>query len=128
MAFSATGCQKLGQPVPESNFVLRARTTRPRSRHRRTSRGNGRVAYLPEKAGSVALSRVTMKTARGRTLCHSRSDLRTNSGGRLGLLRGLLVRGGPYSAAFSATWNGSWAAGCPRGLRRILRRRDRDGQ
>ena len=54
-----TGCQKLGQPVPESNFAFASKSGSPQQMH---SYMPGSLAswYLPVKARSVPCLRVTL--------------------------------------------------------------------
>lgn len=75
-ALGAIGCQKLGQPVPDSNLVRESKSLAPQQTHRNVPL-KCPVAYLPEKAGSVAFSRVTMNCSGVRIFCHSSGDLTT---------------------------------------------------
>ncbi len=68
--FSLTGLQKLGQPVPDSNLWPALKSLAPQQTQRNTPL-KWPLAYLPEKAGSVAFMRVTMNCSGVSRFCHS---------------------------------------------------------
>src|SRR6266849_5020899 len=71
---SAIGCQKLGQPVPDSNFVseLKSAVSQQMQRYRPLS---CRFQYCPEKAISVSSWRVMAKALDESCFFHSLSLL-----------------------------------------------------
>src|SRR5262249_47896321 len=64
MARARIGCQKLGQPVPESNLLFDENSSASQQAQTNVPL-KWPVAYRPENGGSVALSRVTSNTPRG---------------------------------------------------------------
>lgn len=56
--FAASGAQKLGHPVPDSNFSLEVKSGCPQQTHTKVP-GSCESQYLPVKGGSVPFSRVT---------------------------------------------------------------------
>src|SRR5271157_2388120 len=78
-AFSLTGLQKLGQPVPDSNLVLASKSLAPQQTQTKVPL-KWPLAYLPEKAGSVAFIRVTMNCSGVSRFCHSSFVLNIRSG------------------------------------------------
>ena len=78
-AFSLTGFQKLGHPVPDSNLVLASKSLAPQQTQRNVPL-KWPLEYLPEKAGSVAFIRVTMNCSTVSRLRHSSLVLKIRSG------------------------------------------------
>src|SRR5271157_1216355 len=78
-AFPLTGLQKLGQPVPDSNLVLASKSLAPQQTQTKVPL-KWPLAYLPEKAGSVAFIRVTMNCSGVSRFCHSSLVLNIRSG------------------------------------------------
>src|SRR5438067_552331 len=75
---SAIGCQKLGQPVPESNFVWASNRGCPQQTQRYTP-SCLLFQYSPVKARSVPFSRVTRYWASDNCCRHSASLFTTLS-------------------------------------------------
>src|SRR5208337_462892 len=84
-AFSLTGLQKLGQPVPDSNLVLASKSLAPQQTQMKVPL-KWPPAYLPEKAGSVAFIRVTTNCSGVSRFCHSSLVLNIRSGSLAALL------------------------------------------
>src|SRR6516164_3231693 len=70
------GAEKLGQPVPESNFVSELKSGVPQQAHRNVP-SSWRSQYSPVKAGSVPARRVTWNCSGVSCSCHSASDFAT---------------------------------------------------
>src|SRR5262245_9564902 len=68
--FSSTGCQKLGQPVPDSNFVLLSKSGWPQQTQLKTP-SSLQFQYSPVKARSVPFLRVTSYCCGVSCFCHS---------------------------------------------------------
>src|SRR5208282_1786300 len=87
-AFSLTGLQKLGQPVPDSNLWLASKSLAPQQTQTKVPL-KWPAAYLPEKAGSVAFIRVTMNCAEVSRFCQSSLVLNIRSGSLAAFLESL---------------------------------------
>src|ERR1700730_3075186 len=74
----AIGAQKLGQPVPDSNFVLESNSVVPQQMHRYKPSA-WLLAYLPVNARSVPFRRVTSNCSGVSCAFPSASDFRTLS-------------------------------------------------
>src|ERR1017187_3624366 len=80
-AFGASGCQKLGQPVPDSNFVSELKSGR--SQHTQTYVPFAWLSQFgPVKARSVPFFRVTVYCSGVRSAFHSASVFTIRSGRR----------------------------------------------
>src|ERR1700730_17961382 len=71
----AMGAQKLGQPVPDSNFVLESNSAVPQQIHRYNPSA-WLLAYLPVNARSVPFRRVTSNCSGVSCAFHSASGFR----------------------------------------------------
>src|SRR3974390_2363005 len=78
-AFSLTGLQKLGQPVPDSNLLLASKSLAPQQTQTNVPL-KWPLAYLPEKGCSVAFIRVTMNCSGVSSFRHSSLVLNIRSG------------------------------------------------
>src|SRR5271166_5677759 len=87
-AFSLTGLQKLGQPVPDSNLLLASKSLAPQQTQTNVPL-KWPLAYLPEKGCSVAFIRVTMNCSGVSSFCHSSLVLNIRSGSLAALLESL---------------------------------------
>src|SRR5271157_5196205 len=87
-ALSLTGLQKLGQPVPDSNLWLASKSLAPQQTQTKVPL-KWPLAYLPEKAGSVAFIRVTMNCSGVSRFRHSSLVLNIRSGSLAALLESL---------------------------------------
>ena len=76
ITLSFTGSVKLGQPVPESNFVILSKSWVPQQTQSYTPGANN-SQYSPVKARSVACWRVTRNCSGVNKAFHSSSDLVT---------------------------------------------------
>src|SRR5579872_4967516 len=72
----AIGCQKLGHPVPESNFVSELNNALPQQIQRYIPLSCD-SAYFPVNGGSVPASRVISNSCADNCCFHSASVLRT---------------------------------------------------
>jgi hypothetical protein len=75
-ALSSAGAQKLGQPVPESNFSADRKSSAPQQIHR-YSPASCSFQYRPVYANSVARCRVTLNCSGDSRRRHSASDKTT---------------------------------------------------
>ena len=73
---SAIGCQKLGQPVPESNLVSERNSARSQQMQRNRPR-SWRFQLLPVKGSSVSSCRATLYDVAESCFFHSSSVLMT---------------------------------------------------
>src|SRR5271157_2259980 len=87
-AFSLTGLQKLGQPVPDSNLLLASKSLAPQQTQTNVPL-KWPLAYLPEKGCSVAFIRVTMNCSGVSSFRHSSLVLNIRSGSLAALLEPL---------------------------------------
>src|SRR3954454_15139262 len=76
MASAMAGSVKLGQPVPESNFVLELKSSLPHAAQRYIP-SSFECTYLPVKGGSVPCRRITSYSSGVSSWRHSSSDFST---------------------------------------------------
>src|SRR3954454_15223672 len=76
IASAMAGSVKLGQPVPESNFVLELNSSLPHALQRYMP-SSFECTYLPVKGGSVPCRRITSSSSGVSSWRHSSSDFST---------------------------------------------------